>query len=141
MSLESSRVLTLDVECAPGIDVGETLQGRLTIIPILGGSFEGPGLRGTVCPGGADWFTRLGDAHYRVFAKYWIRTDDGQTIGIENEGFVAGKDHETAVIRTTPRFQVDMGGKYAFLGAGTYAGELVPGGKPGWVRVTIHRLA
>jgi hypothetical protein len=141
MDIRTEVVMTLEVQCAPGIDVGKTLEGDLTIIPIVGGTFEGPGIRGTVCHGGADWFTRLGERHYRVSAKYWLMTDDGCCIGVENGGVVAGLDHGTAVLRTTPRFLVDMDGKYAALGAGTLAGELWPGREPGWVRIVIHRLS
>jgi Protein of unknown function (DUF3237) len=36
-------------------EVGDTPHGRRRIIPITGGFFEGPSIRGTVEPVGADW--------------------------------------------------------------------------------------
>jgi len=34
---------------------GNTAYGTRNIIPISGGTFAGPGLRGTIVPGGWDW--------------------------------------------------------------------------------------
>ena len=36
-------------------ELGDTPHGRRRIIPITGGIFEGPAIKGTVEPGGADW--------------------------------------------------------------------------------------
>jgi len=36
-------------------EFGEVPGGRRRIIEILGGTFEGPNIRGRVLPGGADW--------------------------------------------------------------------------------------
>lgn len=35
--------------------VGETGTGTRRIIPILGGTFKGPQMQGSILPGGADW--------------------------------------------------------------------------------------
>jgi hypothetical protein len=36
-------------------EVGITPHGKRRVIPITGGSFAGPAIKGTVEPGGADW--------------------------------------------------------------------------------------
>lgn len=41
------------VELGPVIAVGQVPRGRRRIIPIVGGSFEGPGLKGQVLNNGA----------------------------------------------------------------------------------------
>jgi hypothetical protein len=43
------------VGIAPLEDVGEVSSGHQRIIPITGGSFEGPNIRGKVIAGAADW--------------------------------------------------------------------------------------
>ena len=138
MELTGEKVMSLTVTVGEAKRVGATPEGELTIIPITGGSFEGPGIKGKVCPGGADWSTKISGEIAHVFAKYWIETDDGEVISIENEGYINLK-REDAQIRTTPKFLCDSGGKYAFLAMDTYAGEL-KGISKDCVEVTIYRI-
>ncbi|MGA8041353.1 MAG: DUF3237 family protein, partial [Terracidiphilus sp.] len=42
------------VTLASSIPVGETPMGKRNIVPITGGTFSGPGLKGKVLPGGWD---------------------------------------------------------------------------------------
>ncbi len=138
MMLEADAILTLHVEVGVPKLVGETGAGKLVIIPIIGGSFEGEALRGKVLPGGADWSTQLPGGVAHVHARYWIETDDGAIIAIENEGYY-NQNRENATIRTTPRFTCDIDGTYAFLSRDTYAAELVSGGKNA-VDIRVYRL-
>ena len=45
----------IKVELGPVQEVGQAVHGERRIIPITGGTFEGPGIRGRVLNGGADW--------------------------------------------------------------------------------------
>ena len=138
MQLEAEQVLLLHVEVSEPKIVGETGEGKLTIIPITGGSFEGESLRGKVLPGGADWSTQLPGGVAHVHARYWIETDDGAIIAVENEGYY-NQNRADGVIRTTPRFSCDINGKYAFLTRDVYAAELASGGKNA-VEIRVYRL-
>ncbi|MBN2878430.1 MAG: DUF3237 domain-containing protein [Clostridia bacterium] len=138
MELTGERVMSLLVKVGESKRVGQTPEGELTIIPITGGTFEGAGIKGKVCPGGADWNTKVSEEIAHVFAKYWIETDDGEIISIENEGYINLKRGD-AKIRTTPKFLCDMNGKYAYLAMDTYAGELKAASKD-CVEVTIYRI-
>jgi len=138
MQLESDLVLKLHVEVGEPKLVGDTGAGKLMIIPITGGSFEGELLRGRVLPGGADWSTQLPEGVAHVHARYWIETDDGAIIAVENEGFY-NQSRADACIRTTPRFTCDINGKYAFLTRDVYAAELNSGGKNA-VDILVYRL-
>ena len=51
-------VYTAVVGIAPIEHVGETRDGMQRIIPITGGTFEGPAIRGTVAAGAADGISR-----------------------------------------------------------------------------------
>ena len=65
-------------------DLGETPVGRRRIVPIIGGTFAGPRLKGTVMPGGADWQVVRPDGVSELEARYWLKTDDDVTISVLN---------------------------------------------------------
>jgi hypothetical protein len=116
-----------------------TQTGYLRVIPITGGSFSGPGIKGTVIPGGADWNTMIGEKTAHVFAKYVIQTDVGVLISVENEGTVDFT--QPAMICTTPRFQVQKDSKYAWLQNGVFVGSLVPAPDRSAVLIKIYKLS
>lgn len=115
--------MTLRVELGENLAVGHVPEGKLTIIPITGGTFEGPRLRGRVLAGGADWNTQVSDRVSHVCARYWIQTDDGTIISVHNEGMLQ-IDGDPEGFRTTPVFQCDLNSPYAFLTDGLYAGTI-----------------
>jgi len=121
-------VFEAEGKLADPIQIGQTHEGIRRIIPILDGSFHGPGIRGSfVSIGAADWqFTRT-DGVTQAEATYAIQTDDGVVIQVENFGLrhgppavmqrlVAGENVEPAeyYFRTNPRFTAPIG-KYDWL--------------------------
>ncbi|MDD2649116.1 MAG: DUF3237 domain-containing protein [Eubacteriales bacterium] len=129
------KLMTLSVDCGEALHVGDTREGRLVIIPITGGSFDGDGLRGEVCSGGADWNASLPDGTSHVHARYWIKTDDGAIISVDNEGFLTPSERRFC---TTPRFTCDSSGKYAYLSSLTCLGELSV--RNGGVTITVWEM-
>ena len=53
-------------------------------MPITGGEFSGPDIRGKVLPGGADWQLIRDDGVSELEARYTLSTDDGATIHVRN---------------------------------------------------------
>jgi len=74
------------------IVVGAVPEGTRRVVPISGGSFEGPRLRGEVLPGGADWQYLRGDGVMVVEAQYLLRTEDGVTLQVNNRGMRHGPE-------------------------------------------------
>jgi Protein of unknown function (DUF3237) len=70
--------------------VGETPVGLKRVVPILGGTFSGPEMRGTIVPGGADWQYVRPDGVTVVEARYLLRTDDEVLIEVHNRGIRHG---------------------------------------------------
>lgn len=95
--------------------VGPTPQGERVVIPITGGTFEGPLLKGEVLPGGADYqlVDRL-HGHTHLEAIYCIRTIDGVTIHVRNEGVLTQSD-KNFYFMTSPRFEAPIGSAYDWL--------------------------
>ena len=81
-------VFEVRAEVAAPTVVGELPDGHVRrIIDILGGTFEGPGIRGRVVPGGADWqLIRTSDGFTDVDARYSLETDAGELIYVSNIG-------------------------------------------------------
>jgi hypothetical protein len=74
----------------PTIVVGPTPEGLKRVVPITGGTFVGPRMRGTIVPGGADWQYVRADNVTVVEARYLLRTDDDVLIEVHNRGLRHG---------------------------------------------------
>ena len=110
--------LQLKVTLGETYSCGETQHGRRTVIPITGGTFEGPNIKGTILNGGADYQLASG-GRTEVEAIYSIKTDDGIYIHIRNRGIIANsKDAQgnpSFYFRCAPQFEAPNDSKYAWL--------------------------
>lgn len=115
---ETEFAMQLRVTLGQPYSVGETPHGRRTVIPITGGTFEGPLLRGTILNGGADWQLAKGN-RTELEAIYSICTDDSVYIHIRNRGIIfAGADEKGKpqfYFKAAPQFEAPEGSKYAWL--------------------------
>lgn len=68
------------------IELGRMPDGARRVIPILGGSVDGPKIFGEILPGSADWQVTRDDGVIVVDATYVIRTDDGVHLQVRNRG-------------------------------------------------------
>ena len=76
----------LFAEVADPIVVGEMPNGTRRIIDILGGTFEGPSVKGRLVPGGADWQIVREDGFTELDTRYMLETDTGHLIYVTNIG-------------------------------------------------------
>src|SRR5688572_2842166 len=99
-------------------ELGQVATGRRRIIDITGGTVEGPGFKGKVRAGGADWQIVRGDGFTELDTRYTIETDKGQLIYVQNPGMrhappdvmkklLAGEAVDPALVyfRTQPKFE------------------------------------
>jgi hypothetical protein len=71
------------------LDVDEQVDaGHVRIAPVTGGTFGGPGIRGRVRPGGADWITQV-SGHSSLDVRITLETDDGAVIYMTYGGIVS----------------------------------------------------
>lgn len=71
-------------------DLGDVGKGGRRIVPITGGDFSGPQMRGEVLPGGADWQVLRSDGVAELEARYTLRTADGALIYVRNHALRHG---------------------------------------------------
>ena len=116
---ELEFALQLKVTLGQAFSIENTQHGRRTIIPITGGTFEGPGIKGTIINGGADYQLANAQGRTELEAIYCIKTDDGVYIHVRNRGIIAsGKDANgkpTFYFRAAPQFEAPADSKYGWL--------------------------
>jgi predicted ester cyclase len=72
-------------------DVGLTPAGHRRVVRVIGGTFTGPRLRGTVLPGGGDWLVERRDGTRALDVRIMLRTDDGDLIYAHYPGLFHGQ--------------------------------------------------
>ena len=117
---ELEFALQLRVTLAQPFAIDNTQHGRRTVIPITGGTFEGPLLRGTIIDGGADYQLNSADgSRTELEAIYCIKTDDSIYIHVRNRGIIStAKDAEgrpSFYFRAAPQFEAPADSRYGWL--------------------------
>lgn len=109
--IESRPLMVLRLATAATQEIGPTSQGTLMIFPVIGGSFDGERLRGTVLSGGGDWVTAHGNGSFTLDLRVTLEINDGALIHMT---FTGVRDDANHYFRTMPRFET-AAPKYAFL--------------------------
>src|SRR2546427_12554855 len=81
------------------------VTGNRTIVPVTGGTFTGPKLKGTALPGGSDAILRRADGASLLNVRATLKTDDDQVIYMTYEGIIytaPGAKPGELYWRTTP---------------------------------------
>jgi hypothetical protein len=109
-----TRIFAADVSVGAPLDLGDVGKGGRRVVPITGGEFSGPDIRGTVVPGGADWQILRGDGVSELEARYTLRTDDGALIMVRNLALRHGPPEVIAALAAGRPVEP---GSYYFRGA------------------------
>jgi hypothetical protein len=137
---ELEYLCRLKVKVGAPLAIGDTGEGIREVIPIIGGTVEGPKLNGKIVPGGADWATGFKNGVWRVWARYTIELDDGTLVGITNSG--SGQEGADGIFRgfTSPVFEV-ADGKHAWLRSAACVSVLETDMQAGSVVIDLWQLA
>jgi hypothetical protein len=128
VSSERARlVFTMKVLVGPALQVGSVRDGVLSVIPLIGGSVDGPRVKGAVLPGGSSWLRRRPDGSIEYLVRNLIRADNGQIIADQTRGYVSAptKDAPSTPSRTTHVFEV-TDGPYRWLNDAVCFGVVDP---------------
>jgi hypothetical protein len=105
--------LLMDIE----LDVGTPHNlGTRLIVPVTGGTFSGPKLKGKALSNGGDWISVRPDGASELSVRVTLQTDDDQLIYMTYGGVLYGPPANKAGMywRTTPRFETGSA-KYEWL--------------------------
>ena len=119
------------------IMVGESKYGTRRVIPITGGTFEDPKIKGVVLPKGEDWQLVRPDGDTELNARYLLKTDDGVVIQVINKVLMhvpkSGEEGEPYT-RYVIDLEAPVDSKYSYLNHAIYIGTLnmfmTPGKEP-----------
>ena len=139
-------VMQLYVTLEPEYVVGEVPHGKRVVIPITGGIFEGPQLKGTIIPGGADYQYQKTDGknlRTELEAIYSICTDDSICIHVRNRGIIVNDNDAsgglTHYFMTAPQFEAPQSSRYSWLNDAIFVCGPAPS-EPNTVRLNIWKV-
>ena len=136
---ELEYVVRLNVTLGQAYSSGDNGKGTRTIIPITGGTFEGPNIKGEVLPGGADYQLAV-DGRNEVEAIYCIRTDDGVNIHVRNNGIIKMGGQGGMYFRCAPKFEAPKDSKYAWMNESLFLCQPGFGGAGGGITLDVWRV-
>jgi hypothetical protein len=80
-----TRIYRLDATLGEPQDLGQFAAAHRRIVPLIGGTFTGPDLNGTLLPGAsADWQTVLADGTTLGDIRYTLQTDTGALLYVQS---------------------------------------------------------
>ena len=107
--LKSEFIMDVVVDVAAPQNLGSRL-----IVPVTGGTFEGPKLKGTALSGGGDWIQVRPDGASELNVRVTLKTDDEQLIYLTYRGLMHTPKGGELYWRTTPVFETSSA-KYDWL--------------------------
>jgi hypothetical protein len=146
-AMNSRPLMTVRITASLPQKLGTVPHGVRTFVPVTGGDFEGPRLRGRILSGGGDWLLLRPDGVLELDLRITLETDDHALIYMTFQGVRHGPpdviealgtgravDPARYYFRTLPRFETSAE-PYAFLNRtiAVGAGEARPDG-------AIHRI-
>jgi len=98
MALRFDFLMNLAVDVGDVVSMGAAPLGERRVVSILGGTFEGPGMRGEVLPGGADWQIARKDGVLELDARYALKEQAGGLIRVVSQGYRHGSSDVLAAL-------------------------------------------
>jgi len=107
------------------------------VVPVAGGTFEGPRLKGTVVGPAGDWISVRPDRSSVLDMRILLQTDDAQKISMKAHGIAYTQPDGTLYARMLPLFETGAE-KYTWLNNLVAVGVFRP--MPGKVAYRIYRI-
>ena len=135
------------VKIANTIVLGDSKHGTRRVIPITGGTFNGPKIKGEVLPGGEDWQLVRPDGDTELNARYLLKTDDGIVIQVINKVLIhmPSKEEKTQpYIKSVIDLEAPTNSPYAYLNHAIFLGTLevpvIKKGEEPYVIIGVYKV-
>jgi hypothetical protein len=131
--LQSEFLLDLVIETGSA----NALGADRVVVPVSGGTFEGPTLKGMIVSPGGDWIVRRPDGSMALDVRLVLQTDDAQKISMRWHGISYTPPGGTQYARILPLFETGAA-KYDYMNHLVAVGVNRP--MPGKVAYRIYRI-
>jgi len=124
---KTERMWNAKVMIGDGIVLGKSKYGWRRVVPITGGTFDGPNISGEVLPGGEDWQLTRPDGDTELYARYLLKTNDGYLIQVINRvlmHFPPKGKKEAPYIRSIIDLEAPVDSPYEYLNHAIFLGTL-----------------
>ena len=133
------------VKIANMINLGESKRGVRRVIPITGGTFAGPKIKGEILSGGEDWQLVRPDGDTELSARYLLKTNDGSVIQVINSALIHTDAKTNAFYcKSVIDLEAPRNSPYDYLNHAIFIGTLkIPDLKPGeepYVIIGVYKL-
>ena len=147
LTYKARHVWDAKVEIGEVTELGVTKHGTRRMIPITGGTFSGPNIKGVVVPGGADFQLTRADGDTEFEARYMLKTHDGVAIQVTNRVLFhmpKAPDNAQPYLRSVINLEAPSNSAYDYLNHAIFMGTLEvpkvnPGEKP-YVIIGVYQL-
>jgi len=127
------------------INVGESKRGTRRVIPITGGTFAGPGIKGEVLSGGEDWQLVRPDGDTELNARYLMKTDDGYIFQVTNQALIhIDASTKAFYCKSVLDFEAPDNSPYHYLNHAVFLGTLkmpeLKQGEDPYVIISVYKV-
>jgi Protein of unknown function (DUF3237) len=106
------KIFRVEASLGEALDGGDVAQGHRRIVPLTGGRFDGPELKGTLLFGvSADWQIILRDGTALGDLRYTLQSDRGELLYVRSQGVRHGS---TEVLARLGHGEVVDASEYVF---------------------------
>jgi hypothetical protein len=144
---KTEHVWDAKVKIAGTIMIGESKHGSRRVIPLTGGTFEGPKIKGEVLPGGEDRQLVRPDGDTELHACYLLKTSDGYIIQVNNQALwhnPTNSENKAPYIKSVIDLEAPNDSPYDYLNHAIFLGTLtIPTLKPGedpYVIIGVYKV-
>lgn len=144
-SFKTELMWEAKVKIGQTINVGESKRGVRRVIPILGGTFKGPDIEGTILPLGEDWQLVRPDGDTELYARYLLKTNDGHIIHVLNQALIhVGEENNEFYCKSVLDLEAPENSPYDFLNHSVFIGTLgfpkLSEGEDPYVIIGVYKL-
>ncbi len=129
--------LLFDIVFARGTASNLGSPANRVVVPVAGGSFEGPGLKGILVAPSGDWMSVRPDKSSILDLRFLLQTDDGEKIFMPSRGIAFTQPGGALFARILPMFETGAT-KYLWLNNVVAVGVYKP--TPGKVTYRIYKI-
>ena len=104
--MNSRPLMTVRIAAAPPQKLYTVPHGIRSIVPVTGGDFDGPRLRGQILPGGGDWLLQRSDGVLELDLRITLETDDHALIYMTFQGLRHGPPDVIAALARGDQLQI-----------------------------------